>query len=53
MIFNEGVGKLEIVQNIAKFFFQFVIIVQIHLLWTYLVKTVEYLEFGCLFSDLH
>jgi hypothetical protein len=39
MIFNEGCGKLEIVQNIAKLFFQFVINIKIHLLWAYQLKT--------------
>ena len=41
MIFNESRGKLEIVQNIAKFFFQFVIIDKIHLLWAYQSITIE------------
>jgi hypothetical protein len=45
MIFNERVGKLKIVQNIAKYFFQFVINVEIYLLWAHQVKTIEYLEF--------
>jgi len=45
MIVNEGCGKLEIVQNIAKFFFQFVIIDKIHLLWAYQIKSIENLVF--------
>ena len=41
MIVNKGCRKLEIVQNIAKFFFQFVIHVQIYLFWTCRLKTIE------------
>ena len=46
MIVNEGCGKLEIVQNIAKFFFQFVINDKIHLLWAYQTLTIENLVLG-------
>jgi hypothetical protein len=41
MIVNEGCGKLEIVQNIAKLFFQFVINDKIHLLWIYEIMAIE------------
>jgi hypothetical protein len=41
MIVNKGCGKLEIVQNIAKLFFQFVIEVKIYLLWACRLISVE------------
>lgn len=46
MIVNETDGKLEIVQNIAKLFFQFVIKVKIYLLWAYRLKAIENLVFS-------
>lgn len=45
MIVNEGCGKLEIVQNIAKYFFQFVINSKINLLWAYQLMAIENLVF--------
>ena len=48
MIVNETVGKLEIVQNIAKLFFQFVIKIKIYLLWGYRLKAIENLVFDSL-----
>lgn len=44
MIVNKGCGKLEIVQNIAKLFFQFVIQVKIYLLWACRLISVENLD---------
>jgi|GEM_PF-3072961 len=41
MIVNKGCRKLEIVQNIAKLFFQFVIDLRIYLFWTSRLKTIE------------
>jgi len=41
MIVNKGCRKLKIVQNIAKFFFQFVIHVQIYLFWACRLKQLK------------